>query len=138
MFHLKFPAMHPTATSVSAEIRRANDLFEASFAQGDAAAIAGLYTSSAALLPTGMDTIKGTAGIQTFWQSAMAMGIKQVKLKTRDVEELDDTAIELGTYTLFAANNQQIDQGKYLVVWKEEEGQWKLHQDIWNTSVARS
>jgi uncharacterized protein (TIGR02246 family) len=127
--------MSVTATSVSSEIRRANDTFEASFARGDAAAIAGLYTSSGVLLPTGMDTIRGAEGIQTFWQSAMAMGIRQVKLKTRDIEELDDTAIELGTYTLFAASGQQIDQGKYLVVWKEEAGQWKLHQDIWNTSV---
>jgi uncharacterized protein (TIGR02246 family) len=127
--------MSATATSISAEIRRANDTFEASFARGDAAAIASLYTSSGVLLPTGMDTIRGAEGIQTFWQSAMAMGIRQVKLKTRDIEELDDTAIELGTYTLFATGGQQIDQGKYLVVWKEEAGQWKLHQDIWNTSV---
>ncbi|SHJ67030.1 conserved hypothetical protein [Hymenobacter daecheongensis DSM 21074] len=127
--------MLTTATSIRDEIRRANDAFETSFAQGDAAAIAGLYTSTGTLLPTGMDMIQGAAGIQTFWQSAMAMGIKQVKLKTRDIEELDDTAIELGTYTLFAANHQQVDQGKYLVVWKEEAGHWKLHQDIWNSSV---
>ncbi|GAA3918836.1 SgcJ/EcaC family oxidoreductase [Hymenobacter algoricola] len=127
--------MPTTATSIRDEIRRANDSFEASFARGDAAGIARLYTSTGVLLPTGMDTIRGAEGIQTFWQSAMAMGIKQVKLKTRDIEELEDTAIELGTYTLFAANSQQIDQGKYLVVWKEEAGQWKLHQDIWNTSM---
>ncbi|GAA4013455.1 hypothetical protein GCM10022408_28150 [Hymenobacter fastidiosus] len=127
--------MPTTATSIRDEIRRANDLFEASFERGDAAGIAGLYTSTGVLLPTGMDTIEGAGGIQTFWQSAMAMGIKQVKLRTRDIEELDDTAIELGTYTLFAAGGQQVDQGKYLVVWKEEAGQWKLHQDIWNSSV---
>ncbi len=58
-----------------------------------------------------------------------------MKLATRDVEELANTAIELGTYTLFGANEQRLDQGKYLVVWKEEMGQWKLHQDIWNTSM---
>jgi ketosteroid isomerase-like protein len=103
--------MLTTTTSIRDEIRHANDTFEASFARGDAAAIARLYTSTGVLLPTGMEPIEGAAGIQAFWQGAMEMGIKQVKLKTRDVEELEDTAIELGTYTLFSENGQQLDQG---------------------------
>jgi uncharacterized protein (TIGR02246 family) len=127
--------MSTTATSVRDEIQRANATFETCFAQGDAAAIAGLYTPTGALLPAGMEPIHGAAGIEAFWQGVMGMGVKQVKLATRDVEELANTAIELGTYTLFGANEQRLDQGKYLVVWKEEMGQWKLHQDIWNTSM---
>ncbi|TGE21664.1 DUF4440 domain-containing protein [Hymenobacter aquaticus] len=127
--------MTTTATSVRDEIRHANDTFEASFARGDAAGIANLYTSTAVLLPTGMEPIQDAAGIQAFWQGAMGMGVKQVKLKTRDIEELEETAIELGTYTLLDAAGQQLDQGKYLVVWKEQQGQWRLHQDIWNTNL---
>ena len=81
-----------------------------------------------------METIQGTEGIQAFWQGAMEMGIEHVKLQTQEVEQLADTAIELGHYTLFGPNAQLIDQGKYLVVWKEQQGQWQLHQDIWNSS----
>ena len=124
-----------TVTSVADEIRLANAAFETAFARGDAAAIAGLYTSTGILLPTGMNTIQGAAGIQAFWQGAMEMGIKRVQLHTQDVEELTDTAIELGHYTLFGANDQALDQGKYLVVWKEQQGHWMLHQDIWNSSM---
>jgi len=127
--------MLSTITNIGAEIQRTNHQFETSFEQGDAAAIAGLYTSSGVLLPTGMEPIQGPAGIQAFWQGALDMGCKQVRLKTSDVEELATTAIELGTYTLFGANEQQMDHGKYLVVWKEQKGQWKLHQDIWNSSL---
>ena len=128
--------MPTIATGVSDEIRRANATFEANFERGDAAAIATLYTSNGILLPTGMNAIEGAAGIQAFWQGAMEMGIKRVKLDSKDIEELADTAIELGNYTLFGANEQQLDQGKYLVVWKEQMGQWRLHQDIWNSSMA--
>ena len=128
--------MPTVATGVSDEIRRANATFEANFERGDAAAIATLYTSNGILLPTGMNAIEGAAGIQAFWQGAMEMGIKRVKLDSKDIEELADTAIELGNYTLFGANEQQLDQGKYLVVWKEQMGQWRLHQDIWNSSMA--
>ena len=127
--------MLTTATQVTTEIRRANDLFEASFEHGDAAAMAKLYTSNGLLLPTGMDAIQGTAGIQAFWEGAMAMGLKQLKLQTQDVEEMADTAIELGHYTLFGPDALPVDHGKYLVVWKEQAGQWKLYQDIWNSSV---
>ena len=128
--------MLSTATSISAEIRRINEKMEANFERGDAAAMANLYTPAGVLMPTGAELIQGTAGIQTFWQGAMEMGLKQLKLKTREVEELTDTAIELGNYILFGPNGQQVDQGKYLVVWKEQHGHWKLHQDIWNSSVA--
>lgn len=27
------------------------------------------------------------------------------------------------------------DVGKYVVVWKDEGGVWKLHVDIWNTDT---
>ncbi|MCC3151640.1 SgcJ/EcaC family oxidoreductase [Hymenobacter sp. BT770] len=126
--------MPTLATSISDEIRRANATFEANFERGDAAAVASLYTPNGVLLPTGMEPIEGPAGIQAFWQGAMEMGIKRVKLHTREVEQLTDTAIELGNYTLYGPQDTQLDQGKYVVVWKEQEGQWKLHQDIWNTS----
>ena len=127
--------MPTLATSISAEIRHVNDEFQAAFERSDAAAIAHLYTSNGVLLPTGTESIQGTAGIQAFWQGALEMGIKRVKLDSKDVEELTDTAIELGNYTLFGPNQQVLDKGKYLVVWKEQQGRWKLHQDIWNSSL---
>jgi ketosteroid isomerase-like protein len=27
-----------------------------------------------------------------------------------------------------------LDEGKYIVIWKHEDGQWKLHRDILNSS----
>ena len=128
--------MSTLTSTISDEISRANAAFEAGFERHDAAAIAALYTSNGVLLPTGMEAIEGQAGIRAFWQGAMEMGIKRVKLHTNEVEQLTDTAIEVGQYTLFGPNDQQLDQGKYLVVWKAEAGKWKLHQDIWNTSQS--
>jgi ketosteroid isomerase-like protein len=33
-----------------------------------------------------------------------------------------------------AEGGQVIDNGKYVVLWRREAGQWKLHRDIWNSS----
>ena len=114
----------------------ANQKWMAGVKQGDAAAVAALYTEDAQLLPTNSDFVSGSEAIQTFWQGVMGMGVKQAKLETIEVEAMGNTAYEVGKYTLFADEGQMIDQGKYVVIWKQKDGQWKLHKDIWNTSVS--
>ena len=42
---------------------------------------------------------------------------------------------ETGTYEMYGDNNKTLDKGKYVVVWKQENGQWKIYRDIWNTSM---
>jgi ketosteroid isomerase-like protein len=71
-----------------------------------------------------------------FWQSAIDTGVTGASLETIDVESHGDTAIEIGRYRLLAAGEVVADQGKYIVVWKNANGAWKLHHDIWTTSQA--
>jgi len=68
----------------------------------------------------------------------MEMGIKTAKLKTTHLDELEDAAIEVGEYELGGQDGQTLDQGKYIVVWKKEKGNWRLAKDIWNTSLSKS
>jgi uncharacterized protein (TIGR02246 family) len=121
---------------ITAEIRSMNDKFEAMIRANDAKEMANLYTEDGLLLPTGSAIIKGREAIANFWQGAMNMGIKQAKLDTLEVELHGNTAIELGQYTLKAEGDQEIDKGKYIVVWKKKDGQWMLQKDIFNSSIA--
>ena len=123
--------------NIIAEIRSANDLFESKFAAGDAAGLADLYTEDGMLLPAGIDIIKGRKGIESFWQNIMDMNIKQARLQTIEVEHLNNTAIELGYYTLSGKGGLEMDKGKYVVIWKRDQGQWRLQKDIWTTSLAQ-
>ena len=118
-------------------IRTANDNFESIFGRGDSAGMAELYTDNGILLPTGSDFVKGKQAIEAFWQGAMDMGIKNVKLDIVEVEQFGDTAIDMGQYTLMNQDDQVMDTGKYVVIWKHEDGTWKLHRDIWNSSLAQ-
>jgi uncharacterized protein (TIGR02246 family) len=128
--------------AISAEIRDAiaavNQKFMEAFTKGDAAGIASLYTVNGQLLPPGSDVITGKPGIQTFWQGAMDMGIKEAKLETVELEGHGDTAIEVGRYTLNGETGEVMGSGKFVVIWKQEGEQWKLHRDIWNSSVTAS
>ncbi len=121
--------------NISSEIRSQNDKFESTFAKGDAAGMATLYTEDGMLLPTGCDVIVGHKGIQDFWQGAMNMGVKEVKLHTVEVEQYNGTAIELGNYRLNGEDGEKLDHGKYIVIWKKQNGSWKLQKDIWNSNL---
>ena len=70
-----------------------------------------------------------------FWKSLFDLGIKKAKLETLEVVGMGDTACEVGKYTLFLEGEQVADSGKYVIIWKMVNGQWKLHRDIWNTSM---
>ena len=117
-----------------AAIDAGNQNFMANFGRQDAAGMAGLYTARGCVMPANSEILSGTANVQAFWQGAFDMGLKEAVLETTDLEEHGDTAIETGQYTLKADGGAVADHGKYVVIWKNEGGTWKLHRDIWNTS----
>lgn len=126
------------STAIHKAIAAANDTFMAVFRAGDAAGVAALYTEDAQLLPPNADVMAGKEAIQAFWQGAMDMGIGSAQLEIVEVDGHGDTAIEVSRYTLSSAGGQLLDQGKYIVIWKREKGDWKLHRDIFNSSMPAS
>jgi uncharacterized protein (TIGR02246 family) len=126
--------------SISTEVRdaiaAANENFMAAFKKGDAAGLAALYTENGQVLPPNSDFVTGKEAIQAFWQALIDMGIKDLKLKTVEVEGHGDTAIEVSQYTIHGEGGQELGKGKYIVIWKQQEGQWKLHRDIYNSNSS--
>ncbi|WP_080239385.1 YybH family protein [Spirosoma rigui] len=118
-----------------ADIMAANQKFMDAFAQG-ATAMNTYYSTDAQLMPPNMESVKGSTAIGTFWKGAYDSGVKKAKLATTEATQNGDQVFEVGQYTLYGANDTQLDTGKYVVIWKKEGGQWKLHRDIWNTSMA--
>jgi uncharacterized protein (TIGR02246 family) len=118
-------------------ITSANEKFMDAFKRGDAAGIAALYTDNAKLLPPDNQMVSGREAIESFWQGAMNMGIKEARLETVEVEAQGNLAYEIGRFAL-SVQRQGGDgttlTGKYVVVWKSLGGSWRLHVDIWNTN----
>ncbi len=127
---------------ISATLREAillaNHRFMTAFGQGDAAAVSRCYTAGGQVLPPQSEPASGRAAIQAFWRGVMRMGITAVTLETVEVFGDRETACEVGRYSLTGRDGQTMDRGKYIVLWGLEEDEWKLHRDIWNTSVAPS
>ena len=125
------------ASEVSAihlAIESTNERFMHAFAQADAAGLASLYAQDGQVLPPGAEIAQGWQAIRAFWQAALDSGISAARLEITEVEPHGDTAIEVSRYTLLGAGEQVLDQGKYIVIWKQQRGQWKLHRDIFNSN----
>jgi ketosteroid isomerase-like protein len=58
-----------------------------------------------------------------------------VTLTTVEVQGCGDTAWEVGRYTVPGEGGKVLDTGDYVVIWKREGGEWKLHRDIWTTNT---
>jgi uncharacterized protein (TIGR02246 family) len=121
-------------TDITPDIKACNKHFMDAFGRGDAAGLANLYTVGGQLLPPNGEVVAGRDAIGSFWKGAIASGLTGATLDTVEVENLGETAVEVGRYTLQAKGGHVADAGKYVVVWKREGGGWKLHRDIWNTS----
>ena len=101
---------------------------------GNVEAMAAVYTEDAMILPPGTPTIQGRAAVQEFWAgAAAALGATAVDLSTQVLEVQDDTAREIGHFTIHGTEGV-LDQGKYVVIWKNTDDGWRWHWDIWNSN----
>jgi ketosteroid isomerase-like protein len=96
-----------------------------------------MYTDDAQVMPPNADIIQGPAAIQAMWKSLMDVGLKGMDIDTLEVDDLGDTAIEVARFALYGPDRQVLDRGKYIVVWKRKGSEWKLHRDIFNSSLPR-
>jgi ketosteroid isomerase-like protein len=120
-------------TTIKQSIQATNRIFETeAIAQRNFEALDNVYTSDARVLPPGADMVSGRANVKTFWKNAVAaMNVASCRLDTVSVEMLGDAAYEIGRATLTLQGGATVE-GKYVVVWKQEDGAWKYHVDIWN------
>ncbi len=115
-------------------IASAKDKFMSEFSNGNLDEIGNLYTENGQLLPPNTGFVNGKTEIAKFWGVAKTKGVKDVNLKTLELNKKGDIAIEVGEYSLKADDGNEIDVGKFMVIWKQEGGGWKLHRDIWNSN----
>ena len=128
--------MTANVTDIHTEIAEANKKFMDAFARADPAGIAALHTEAGQILPPGMIMVTGKDSIEAFWRGAMEAGVKRADLNTIELDPQGDTAIEIGRAHLYSEAGDMIDDTKYVVVWKKEGADWKIHRDIWNSDSS--
>lgn len=113
-----------------AEIEKANVAFmDAVKNKSDVKAF---YSPTAISLPDHAELNKGPDAIAAYWAEGAKVAT-EFTLKTSDVKLLGPDALrEIGTWVFNTANSK--DSGKYLVVWRKIDGEWKIEAETWNSN----
>lgn len=122
-----------------AELRKVieanNARFTAAHVQGDQATIDAMFTADAKCLPPGADPVIGRAAIAKLTREYLDYGVSEFREDTTDFYGNEDLLIDQGTYVMTYGPDKTRETGKYLNVWKREDGVWKIYSNIWNTNA---
>jgi ketosteroid isomerase-like protein len=90
-----------------------------------------MYMSDASVLPPNAPSGKGGPYMGAMAKQVQQLGATQFKVWSTSVEGNNDMVVEEGKWEIRGANMK--DGGKFLVVWKQDNGKWKIAKDIWNS-----
>ena len=115
------------------EITGTNANFVRFFNAGQVDRVAALYTGDARVITPDNDSMDGKAAIEEFWSIVVALGNgAQIERTTEEVEGSADFAYEIGSYEMYNSDGKSEHKGRYLLIWKNTLGGWKIHRDIFN------
>ena len=121
-------------TVAKKEIEEANRNFMDLVAKGDSVGLANAYTTDAKFMSAGAPAVVGRANIQKSMSDIVKSGITKVDLRLKEVFGTEDLIAEEGELTLYVKNDA-VSEEKYIVLWKKEDGKWKLFRDIFNSNL---
>lgn len=123
-------------------IRSANERWLALIRAKDAAAIAQMYAEDGALMAPNSPMANSSQAIRDAWQSMMQTPDFDLTFEAHSiiVSASGDMALDRGTYALAMnpPSGPVRDKGKYVVVWRKVEGEWKVAADIFNSDQPAS
>ena len=130
------PTNKPTFDLAKAkmEIEAANKNIIKDISSGDSVSAANDYSQDGKLMLTNAPSITEKDKIAAFWGGFSKIG-GDITLTTLEVWGDENYVTEEGVFEIKAKDGKQLDKGKYIVIWKEEDGKWKLHRDISNTDL---
>ena len=95
---------------------------------GDSIAVYKMYTKDASF-----GSLKGNdilLAIGKMIRNSFKNDTRIIEYTTSSLSTDSEFLIEVGTYKIKDSKGSIKDNGKYLVVWKQENGNWRLYRDI--------
>ncbi|MGK0364555.1 MAG: ketosteroid isomerase-like protein [Saprospiraceae bacterium] len=111
------------------------DAFSQAYMNGEAETMANAYTSDGKIFPGRADIIGGTKDLKSFWTLSEGVKVLYHKIRPVEINIVKRTAYDFGYYegkTQRADGSTSSFKGKYVIVWKKVEKDWKIYLDIWN------
>ena len=103
--------------------------FENALKNGDSIEIGNLYTIDAEILNNGSPSTVGIDNIVKDFGEMIRDSITGSAFTTTGLWGNNELLVEQGTGFFAHANGKVVSRGRYLVVWKKDDGKWKIFRD---------
>lgn len=101
--------------------------YESHLQNGDSIALGNMYTEDAEIIPSTV----GRNNITRVLGHMIRDSITGSSFKTTKLWGNDQLLVEDGRGTWSHVNGDVVGRGRYLLVWKKDEGKWKILRDTW-------
>ncbi len=115
-------------------ITEASQNFSKAYMAKDLEGIMAAYTADAKIFPNNLEILSGE-NLKKYWTPSNTSETIHHKITSEHIQFFGDYAHDYGYYegkTKREDGSISEWRGKYVIVWKKENGAWKMHLDIWN------
>jgi hypothetical protein len=118
-------------------IARHNARFTEAHVSGDVAAIDALFLPDARSYPPGAPAAIGIQAIHALTVDFLKAGITEFREETTAFSGNAEQIVDEGVYVLTYGEGVT-ERGKYINVWRQVNGNWRIQANIWNADPPQS
>ncbi len=114
-------------TTLEKEIEARLKDYQKHLKNGDSVALGNMYMKNAEIIPSTV----GRANITKVFGRYIRDSITGSNFKTTQLWGNDQLLVEEGVGKWSHSNGTVVGSGRYLLVWKKDDGEWKILRDTW-------
>ncbi len=122
------------AAAMRTIIEKENADFTRAHITGDSLTLINYFTPDAKVFPPNSAPVIGHAAIAVLNAEWVGLGIHEFREETNEIYGCGDILIDEGSYVVTYGDDRTTEEGKYLNVWKREDGEWKVYSNMWSSS----
>ncbi len=122
--------------AAKAEIQKKTKLFTDAHIKKDTTYLNNSFCQDAKVFPPNSEIVTGINAISKLNSDWVNYGIYKFIEETTSFYGNEDYLIDEGTYYLVYGKEKTVDKGKYINIWKNVNGEWKIFSNIWNTNLS--
>lgn len=129
----------PDASSSKADeeaMRKGTEAWVAAYSAGDVDAILALYADDAVVMPPGASPMTDPNALRAFFTTDIAISAGTVfELGESTAGTSGNLGWHAGVFAVKDTSGNTVASGKYVEVWRKQDGKWLILRDMWNTDA---
>lgn len=114
-------------------VEKSTNDFREALAKGDAKSAANFYTKDAVFMPNNAPTVTGRDSIEALLAGYIKAGFTKLDVNSSWTDGSGEYLLDTENWKM--SNGKDTMIGKSLVIWKKEDGIWKMYKDMINTDT---